>query len=56
MSVLSDDLRNRAAIDRAAAEETQLPNRKASFLASADKLDELAERAERVEFLSLGRS
>lgn len=56
MSALSEDLRNRAANDRAAAEETGLANRKATLLASAGKLDELAEQAERVEFLSKGRS
>jgi hypothetical protein len=56
MSALSEDLRNRAAIDRAAAEEAELPNRKATLLASAAKLDELAAHAERTELLSAGRS
>jgi hypothetical protein len=56
MSALSEDLRNRAAIDRAAAEEAELPNRKATLLASAEKLDELAAHAERTELLSIGRS
>jgi len=56
MSALSEGLRNRAAIDRTAAEAAQLPNEKAALLASAAKLDELAAHAERTEFLSIGRS
>jgi hypothetical protein len=56
MSALSEDLRNRAAADRAAAEAAKLPNRKAALLASAAKLDELAAHAERAERLSIGRS
>jgi len=56
MSIVSQDLRNRAAVDRAAAEEEPLAKKKASLLASAAKLDELAEHAERVEVLSKGRS
>jgi hypothetical protein len=56
MSALSAELRNRAAADRAAADETNLPSKKASLLTSAGKLDELAANVERVEFLSKGRS
>jgi hypothetical protein len=56
MSALSEDLRNRAAADRAAAAETNLPSKKASLLTSAAKLDELAGNAERTEFLSKGRA
>lgn len=56
MSALSEELRKRAATDRAAADETGLANRKSALLASADKLDELAAHAERTEFLSKGRS
>jgi hypothetical protein len=56
MSALSEDLRSRAAVDRASAEAAELPNRKATLLASAAKLDELAAHAERAEFLSKGRS
>jgi len=56
MNTVSQDLRKRAAVDRAAAEEEPLDKKRASLLASAGKLDELAEHAERVEFLSKGRS
>lgn len=56
MSIVSDDLRKRAASDRAEAESTVLINKKAVLLASARKLDEFAGRAERTEFLSRGRS
>jgi len=56
MSTVSQDLRKRAAVDRAAAEEETLDRKKESLLASAGKLDELAEHAERTEFLSKGRS
>jgi ABC-type uncharacterized transport system ATPase subunit len=56
MSRVSDELRTRAASDRAEAEATTLINKKAVLLASAMKLDELAAQAERVEVLSKGRS
>ncbi len=56
MSTVSQDLRKRAAVDRAAAGKEPLANKKASLLASAGKIDELAEHAERVDFLSKGRS
>ena len=56
MSRVSDELRTRAASDRAEAEATTLINKKAVLLASAMKLDELAAQAERIEVLSKGRS
>lgn len=56
MSRVSDELRTRAASDRAEAEATNLVNKKAVLLASARKLDELAAVAERAELLSQGRS
>lgn len=56
MSALSEELRKRAAADRAAADATNLPSKKGSLLTSAGKLDELAANAERTEFLSKGRS
>jgi hypothetical protein len=55
MSRVSDELRTRAASDRAEAEATELINKKAVLIASAMKLDDLAARAERVEVLSVGR-
>lgn len=56
MSKVSEDLRARAASDRAEAEATKLINKKAVLLASAMKLDDLADKAERVEVLSVGRT
>lgn len=56
MSRVGDELRTRAASDRAEAEATTLINKKAVLLASAQKLDELADIAERAEALSNGRS
>lgn len=55
MSKVSDELRTRAASDRAEAEATTLINKRAVLLASARKLDELAAIAERSEALSKSR-
>jgi len=56
MSRVSDELRARAASDRAEAEATTLVNKKAVLLASAMRLDQLAAQAERAEAFTKKRS
>lgn len=52
----SDELRKRAADNRDDAENEPLANAKARLLLSANRLDELADQAERVQVLKLARS